>query len=140
MPSIVIRHVHGTKANQVEEIPLQDFREALIGREVNAQVRFDPYRDDLVSRMHARILRDPADPDAFLLMDLGSRNGTFINRQRAYGAARLRHGDRVQLGPSGPEFDFELNPPRAVRITRTEGPIDAPKATTNAPQATISAP
>ena len=33
MPNIVIRHLSGTKANQVEEFPLQGFREILIGRE-----------------------------------------------------------------------------------------------------------
>jgi S1-C subfamily serine protease len=118
MPSIIIRHVSGTKANQVEELPLQGFREVLIGREANANVRFDADREDLVSRNHARIVRDPADPNGFLLMDLDSRNGTFINRQRIYGASRLQHGDRVQLGPSGPEFTFELDPPPAVRATR----------------------
>lgn len=118
MQSIVIRHLSGTKANQVEEIPLQGFREVLIGREANAQIRFDADREDLVSRNHARIVRDPADPNGFLLTDLDSRNGTFVNRQRIYGASRLQHGDRVQLGPSGPEFSFELDPPPAARPTR----------------------
>jgi S1-C subfamily serine protease len=126
MPSIIIRHVSGTKANQVEEIPLQGFREVLIGREANANVRFDADREDLVSRNHARIVRDPADPNGFLLMDLDSRNGTFINRQRIYGASRLQHGDRVQLGPSGPEFSFELDPPPAVRATRLADAVPIP--------------
>ena len=62
MPSIVIRHLSGTKANQVEEVPLLGFREVLIGREANSQIRFDADREDLVSRNHARISRDPADP------------------------------------------------------------------------------
>ncbi len=118
MQSIVIRHLSGTKANQVEEIPLQGFREVLIGREANAQIRYDADREDLVSRNHARIVRDPADPNGFLLTDLDSRNGTFVNRQRIYGASRLQHGDRVQLGPSGPEFSFEVDPPPAARPTR----------------------
>src|SRR5258706_2019855 len=118
MPNIVIRHLSGTKANQVEEVPLQGFREVLIGREANAHIRFDADREDLVSRNHARIVRDPADPNGFLLTDLGSRNGTFINRQRIYGASRLQHGDRVQLGPAGPEFSFELDPAPAARPAR----------------------
>jgi S1-C subfamily serine protease len=118
MPKIVIRHLSGTKANQVEEVPLQGFGEVLIGRESNAQVRFDADREDLVSRNHARIVRDPADPSGFLITDLESRNGTFVNRQRIYGPTRLQHGDRVQLGPSGPEFTFEVDPPPAMRPTR----------------------
>src|ERR1035438_8736807 len=126
MPNIVIRHLSGTKANQVEEIPLQGFREVLIGREANAHVRFDADREDLVSRNHARIVRDPADPNGFLLTDLDSRNGTFINRQRICGASRLQHGDRVQLGPSGPEFAFEIDPPPAARPTRLAESSPAP--------------
>ena len=118
MPKIVIRHLSGTKANQVEEIPLRGFSEVLIGGEANATIRFDADREDLVSRNHARIVRDPADPNGFLLTDLGSRNGTFINRHRIYGASRLEQGDRVQLGPSGPEFTFAIDPPPAARPMR----------------------
>jgi serine protease Do len=126
MPSIIIRHLSGTKANQVEEVPLQGFREVLIGREANAQVRFDAEREDLVSRNHARIVRDPTDPTGYLITDLDSRNGTFINRERIYGAQRLQHGDRVQLGPSGPEFSFEVDPPPAPRATRLAPSAPAP--------------
>ena len=118
MQNIVIRHLSGTKANQVESVPLQGFREVLIGREANTQIQFDADREDLVSRNHARISRDPADPTGFLLTDLNSRNGTFINRRRIYGSSILQHGDHVQLGPSGPEFAFEVDPPPAARPTR----------------------
>jgi serine protease Do len=126
MPRIVIRHLSGTKANQVQEVPLQGFHELLIGREANAQIRYDADRDDLVSRNHARIVRDPVDPAEFLITDLESRNGTFINRQRIYGATRLQHGDRVQLGPSGPEFTFEVDPPPPVRPTRLAESVPPP--------------
>jgi len=135
MPSIVIRHLSGTKANQVEEVPLLGFREVLIGREANSQIRFDADREDLVSRNHARISRDPADPKVFLLTDLDSRNGTFINRRRIYGSSPLQHGDRVQLGPSGPEFSFELDPPPAARPTRLAEPAAPPPPTREAPAA-----
>lgn len=138
MPNIVIRHLSGTKANQVEEVPLQGFREVLIGRDSNAHVRFDADREDLVSRNHARVVRDPADPNGFLLMDLDSRNGTFINRQRIYGASRLQHGDRVQLGPSGPEFAFELDPPPIARATRLADSIPAPPTREAAVAASVS--
>jgi len=118
MQSIVIRHLSGTRSNQVQRFPFQGFREILIGREANSQIRYDAHGDDLVGRNHARIVRDPADPNGFLLTDLESRNGTFINRRRICGASRLLHGDRVQLGPSGPEFSFELDPPSVARATR----------------------
>ena len=113
-------------ADQVEEVPADGFREVLIGRTANAPIRYDAYREDLVSRNHARIVRDPAYPNGFLRMDLDSRNGTIINRRRIYGASPLQHGDRVRLGPSGPEFSFELDPPPAARPTR---PAEAPQST-----------
>src|ERR1035438_5444736 len=79
-------------ADQVEEVPADGFREVLIGRTANAPIRYDAYREDLVSRNHARIVRDPAYPNGFLRMDLDSRNGTIINR----------HG-LVQVGGQGKE-------------------------------------
>ncbi len=48
-----------------------------------------------VSRRHARIHREP---DGFVLQDLDSANGTFLNGERVTTATRLRIGDRVQVG------------------------------------------
>jgi hypothetical protein len=105
-------------------VPLDGFREVLIGREASAQIRYDPHSEHLVSRNHARIVRDPADPSGFLITDLGSRNGTFINHYRIYGASRLQHGDRVRLG---------LDPPPAAPPTRlAEVPRIAPPQTREA--------
>src|SRR5277367_5982729 len=131
MQRIVIRHINGSKANQVEEFPLQHFRELVLGREVNCAVKFDPNFDDLVSRQHARIVRDSANPEAFSITDLESRNGTMVNRQRVSGATRLQHGDVVQLGPGGPEFRFEVDPTpaqamRETRLAQTETMRPAP--------------
>jgi Flp pilus assembly protein TadD len=55
------------------------------------------------------------------VVDMQSRNGTFLNRQRVYAPARLAHNDVIQLGPAGPEFRFEFDPPPASAITR---PLD----------------
>ena len=129
MQKIVIRHLTGMKANQVEDIPLQGFREVLIGRDPGAHIHFDADREDLVSRNHARIVQDPADPNSFLLADLQSRNGTFINKQRVYGTQRVQHGDRIQLGPAGPEFTFEIDPPPAARPTRLAEAVQPAPAT-----------
>jgi pSer/pThr/pTyr-binding forkhead associated (FHA) protein len=111
MTNIVIRHLRGEKGHQVEEVPLQDFREILIGKEATARIRFDTDRYDVVSLIHARISPDPADPKGFVLTDMNSRSGTFVNRRRIYGASHIKHGDLIQLGPEGPTFAFELDPP-----------------------------
>jgi DNA-binding NarL/FixJ family response regulator len=36
----------------------------------------------------------------FLLEDLGSHNGTYVNEERLHGVRQLRHGDRVSIGGS----------------------------------------
>ncbi len=117
---IIIRHLSGSKAQEVDTIPLDAFAPITIGRAPKSTVRFDPEHDDLVSRTHATIRRDPADPAQFAITDEGSSNGTFVNKQRLGESSRLRPGDVVQLGPGGPEFQFDLEPrpSGAVRSTR----------------------
>ena len=51
--------------------------------------------DALVSRRHARIM---ALSGEFVLIDLGSSNGTLVNGQHVSGATTLEHGDVIQLG------------------------------------------
>ncbi len=51
--------------------------------------------DPTVSGQHAVIRRDGA---AYLLTDLGSSNGTFVNGERITGSQRLAPGDQIQFG------------------------------------------
>src|SRR5205085_787731 len=123
MERIVLKHLSGSKANQVEEFPLNHVKELVLGRDPSSTVKYDPDRDDLVGRQHAKITQDPNDPSQFIVSDLNSRNGTFVNRQRISGTTRLNVGDVVQLGPGGPEFLFEIEPrpQNATKATRTAG-------------------
>ncbi len=52
--------------------------------------------DAKVSRRHATI--HAQDNNEFLLADLGSANGTFLNGRRVTQAVLLRHGDEIQIG------------------------------------------
>jgi hypothetical protein len=119
MERISIRHVSGAREGEVDEFPAAGTQEILVGRDPEAAVRFDPSREDLVSRQHVKIVRDPEAQDEFAVVDLQSRNGTFLNRQRVFAPARLVHNDVIQLGPAGPEFRFELDPP-PLNITRSQ--------------------
>ena len=122
MERIVLRHLSGSKAGQVEEFPLAHFGELIFGRDPSASVKYDPNRDDLVGRQHAKVLQDASDPSQFIISDLNSRNGTFVNRQRIVGSVRIGPGDTVQFGAGGPEFQFDLEPrPADMRPTRMEG-------------------
>lgn len=131
MERIVLRHLSGSKANQVEEFPLAHFQELTIGRDPSATVKYDPDRDDLVGRQHAKIVRDSANPNEFLITDVGSRNGTFVNKQRIVGTAKVVPGDVVQFGAGGPEFQFDVEPRPAstMRPTRMGSDSSAPTFT-----------
>lgn len=142
---IIIRHLSGTRANQTEEIPVKENLEITAGREAECKIRYDSDRDDLVSRMHAKIAVEKTDPSEVVLTDLGSSNGTFVNKQRIFGRVRLNPGDIVQLGPGGPEFQFDLNPrPVAVKATRMAevqaAPLPATREVAVAPKTMPAAP
>ncbi|MEW6127912.1 MAG: trypsin-like peptidase domain-containing protein [Acidobacteriota bacterium] len=130
MERIVLRHLNGSKVNQVEEFPLNLFNELVIGRDPASTVKYDPDRDDLVGRQHAKISRDASDASQFVITDLGSRNGTFINKQRIVGTAKIAPGDLVQFGAGGPEFEFDIEPKpeNFIRATRVGDENLAPTA------------
>nr|WP_283251074.1 FHA domain-containing protein [Rhabdothermincola salaria] len=66
--------------------------EASIGRAAGCQITVD---DTYVSQIHARVFtRD----GQWLVEDLGSTNGTWMNRQRVSGPMVVQRGDRVQVG------------------------------------------
>jgi len=58
-----------------------------------------------VSWQHARI---DATPDGAMLHDLRSTNGTFLNGRKIEGPERLRVGDRIQFGQTGPVLEIVL--------------------------------
>ena len=60
--------------------------------------------DPNVSRQHAEVRKQG---DGFMLLDLGSTNGTRVNR-RDVKQVVLQHGDRIELGTT--EFLFERQP------------------------------
>ena len=63
----------------------------MIGRSPDCDVFLD---DVTVSRKHAEILRDG---ERFTINDLGSLNGTFVNRRRIE-TGELEDDDEVQIG------------------------------------------
>lgn len=63
-----------------------------IGREPSADVFLD---DVTVSREHAVITRGPG---GTALRDLGSLNGTYVNRRRIEDEELLEDGDELQIG------------------------------------------
>ena len=66
----------------------------VVGRSPRAGL---PIADPLLSREHARLTRGP---DAWLVEDLASHNGTYLNGQRLSKPTCLRPGDVLSLGGS----------------------------------------
>ena len=66
--------------------------ELTIGRAAGCQVPLD---DSYASQLHARVFRRNGD---LLVEDLGSTNGTFLNRKKVDSAVPIRKGDRLQVG------------------------------------------
>lgn len=115
----VIRHLTGTKANQVEEFDYGKHQELTFGRATGNALRFDPERDTAVSREHGKIVKEPGDGYRFTVVDNGSRNGVFVNKSRVLGSAPVQPGDEIQLGQGGPTFQFDLNPRPAELMAST---------------------
>lgn len=136
MERMVIKHLSGSKANQVEEFAVKHHNELVFGRDASATVKYDPDRDDLVGRRHAKVIRDPNDANAFLVTDLNSTNGTFLNKQRLNGTLKLQPGDTVQFGPGGPEFQFDVEP-RPDNGAKTTRILDAAAADKSASATTV---
>src|SRR5205807_5574111 len=66
--------------------------ELTIGRAAGCQIPLD---DSYASQLHARLFRRNGD---LLVEDLGSTNGTFLNRKKVSSAVPMRKGDRLQVG------------------------------------------
>jgi hypothetical protein len=83
---LVVRHGPESGSSYRLEKPV-----TAVGRHPDSDIFLD---DITVSRRHVQLQRDE---DGYTLRDVGSLNGTYVNRERV-DQARLRHGDEVQIG------------------------------------------
>lgn len=92
-----------------------------IGRAPDNDLAFDPNVDLDASAHHAEIR---AEGGAWVLVDVGSRNGVFIPHEgmRRVQQHRLAQNDQFQLGPHGPRVQVELlaPPPAQTQAAQTE--------------------
>jgi S1-C subfamily serine protease len=98
-----------------------------LGRHPLSDVRFDAEKDLDASTRHAAIVKTG---DGYLVRDLGSTNGTFVNGERLEADRPLKDGDVMKFGVHGPEVSFHL-----VREDEGEevimAAVQAPKITAN---------
>jgi adenylate cyclase len=63
--------------------------------------------DKIASKEHCTIEQRGSQ---FVLRDLGSLNGTFINGERVKGERTLRHGDEIEIGMTRARYDDGVSP------------------------------
>ncbi|MDO4574530.1 MAG: ATP-binding protein [Planctomycetia bacterium] len=103
-------------------------REMTIGRDPNCEICIP---DTEISRNHAKIRHgSPDHADEYMIFDLDSLNGTFVNDQQV-SEYTLQAGDRIQVG--GTILEFSLAEP-------TEPPLPAPRPTFGAEPPARTAP
>lgn len=66
--------------------------ELVIGRADRCHIVLD---DTYVSQVHARVFQKG---DAYMVEDLGSTNGTYLNRRKVTSASPVQKGDRIKIG------------------------------------------
>jgi pSer/pThr/pTyr-binding forkhead associated (FHA) protein len=135
MEPIIAKHLRGSKSGQTEWFDLAMNEDLTIGRDPSNRLQFHQDEDDLVGRKHAKIIRQL---EQTILVDLRSRNGTFINNERITGPTPLKSGDVVEFGHGGPRIQFyqgkdslvgvatrvlQLAP--TIRPTRFLSPVDS---------------
>jgi pSer/pThr/pTyr-binding forkhead associated (FHA) protein/tetratricopeptide (TPR) repeat protein len=117
MPAVLIVSRSQT---QIRKSPLSDAA-FVIGRSAECDL---PLEDKAVSRQHAKILFRQGN---YEIQDLGSRNGTLLNKDRIKAPVLLREGDVVTIGP------FDLRFYQSERAsTPSAAPADAPASATMA--------
>jgi S1-C subfamily serine protease len=96
------KFLSGARTGQVET-----FQKAYLGlgRHPLSDVRFDAERDLDVSSRHCAIMAKSA---GFVLQDLGSKNGTYVNGERLTGDRLLVEGDVIGFGAKGPALEFHV--------------------------------
>src|SRR5215210_8604214 len=87
--SLTLEIVEGPGAGK----SLQVTAPIVIGRDSAADLTL---ADDQASRRHARLT--PRDRDGLVVEDLGSTNGTFVNREEVHGPTPVAAGDELVVG------------------------------------------
>ncbi len=118
---LVVRHLRGSMKGAT-----QTFRSpsVMFGRDATNDVAYDPFRDATVSGHHAEIRWQAPH---WVLYDMGSLNGTFLNGQPVRRAV-LKDEDEVGLGRTGALFSVRIAVEKAESTAKTPswGPAKPP--------------
>lgn len=118
----MIDHVAGSRRGQRQEFPAGG--RIRFGRHPECEVSFDPHRDIDASSRHAELRSVDA---GWVLVDLGSSNGTYVEGHRITETPVARGAPvAIDFGPGGPRVrlfvgddgEIEALPPPPVEAAR----------------------
>jgi pSer/pThr/pTyr-binding forkhead associated (FHA) protein len=119
---VVIDHVAGSRRGQRQELGADS--RIRFGRHPECEVSFDPHRDIDASSRHAELRTVDA---GWVLVDLGSSNGTYVEGHRITETPVARGTPvMIEFGPGGPRIrlfvgddaEIETLPPAPVENRR----------------------
>jgi pSer/pThr/pTyr-binding forkhead associated (FHA) protein len=118
---VVIDHIAGSRRGQRQEFPATS--RVRFGRHPDCEVSFDPHRDIDASSRHAelRVIETPhasaTEPvtQAWVLVDLGSSNGTYVEGHRVTETPVSRNVPvAIEFGPGGPRIRLLVGDDAAI--------------------------
>jgi len=89
-------------SEQLGKTYIIDREEILIGRDASCHISL---KDPLVSKVHCRIT--VLEDRLFMVEDLGSTNGTYLNKKKLTRPGQLHYSDRLVLGKTIFRFFLE---------------------------------
>src|ERR1700693_3414599 len=92
-----------------------------LGRHPNNSIQL---LDKIVSKEHCILEQREGQ---FILRDLGSLNGTYINGERVRGEQGLRHGDEIALGSTRARYDDGTQPLNFAPLAAGPGAVAHPQ-------------
>jgi pSer/pThr/pTyr-binding forkhead associated (FHA) protein len=121
---VVIDHVAGSRKGQ-----RQEFAAGLrvrFGRHPECEVSFDPQRDIDASSRHAELRHIDA---GWLLVDLGSSNGTYVDGHRVTETPVVANTPvSIEFGPGGPRVRLFVGDDQAIE-SLPPAPVEASRPT-----------
>lgn len=110
---VIVDHVAGSRRGQRQEFSAGS--RVRFGRHPECEVAFDPHRDIDASSRHAELRSAGTPPDAWLLVDLGSSNGTYVDGRRITEATvEHRTPIAIEFGSGGPRVRLFVGDDAAI--------------------------
>ena len=105
MPNKACPRLVLTDQSKTQTVELGD-ASIVLGREQPGSIKICAEQYPTVSSRHAMV---EVSGNNFYISDLGSSNGTFVNRQKLTAKQKLHHSDEIQLGATGPKIKYLVN-------------------------------